>query len=325
MMRRRMLGRTGIEVSEIGLGTAQLANADGGSPGIRRISFEDARLVLEEAVGIGISFFDTGDQYGAAEHLLGTLPPGLRDRVIVATKAGLRDDGVRDFSDAYLASRLMRSLKRLNTDYLDIFQLNKPSIDQLRSGEVFDFLERQKRRGLIRWAGVVIGSIDTGFASLEAGVVDCLQVFYNVIYQEAEPLITEAFRRGVGVIVRSPLNSGLLCGISGVGAPKRVFPIEDERSRYFCGLQYERRIAAIQAIAEDLQLDPIDGLLELALRYILSNRSVSTTIPGTSKIEQLRDFARCSCMPLLTDDELARVRTVVSHRMAGVDGPVQLQ
>lgn len=325
MMQRRLLGRTSIEVSEIGLGTAQLANIDGSSPGIRRISAEDARLVLEEAIGLGISFFDTGDQYGVAEHLLGTLPSGLRERVIVATKAGLRDDGTRDFSDAYLESRLIRSLKRLGTDHVDIFQLNKPSIDQLRSGEPFDFLERQKRRGKIRWAGVVVGAVETGFACLEAGVVDCLQIFYNVIYQEAEPLIAEARRRGVGVIVRSPLNSGLLCDVSGVGTPKKEFPIEDERSRYFRGPQFERRFAAIQAIAVDLELEPAAGLLELALRFILSNRGVSTTIPGTSRLEQLRSYAGCSELPLLTADELARVRTVVSRHMAGIDGPVQSQ
>jgi len=322
MIGRRLLGNTGIEVTEIGLGTAQLANTDGNSPSVRLVSPEGARLVIEEAIEFGISFFDTGDQYGTAECLLGALPVELQRRIVVATKAGLRDDGVRDFSDAYLESRLMRSLKRLNVECVDIFQLNKPSIGQLISGKAMEFLDQQKRRGTIRYAGVVVGEPETGFACLEAGVVDCIQVLYNLTYQTTEPLIAEAYRRGVGVIVRSPLNSGLL---SGTVTPKTQFRDEDERSRYFRGAQFESRVTAIQAIAADLEVDPTSGLLELALRFIKSNSGVSTMIPGTSRRDQLLRYVGCAELPALTADEMTRVRAAVKHRMVEIDAPVQLQ
>lgn len=317
----RNFGKLGARVSEVGLGTAQLANTDGSVPGIKHVPPERAREILRVAIAEGVRFFDTGDQYGNAESLLGELSPEEKSGVLIATKAGLRPDGIRDFSPAYLEGQLVRSLRRLAVDRLDVFQLNKPSTKDLEDGKLFDFLEGQKRAGRIRFSGIVVGDVAAGELCLRSGRVDCLQVLYNLLYQEPAELIRAAGRRGVGVIVRSPLNSGLL---SGAYTPETVVPSADERSRYFSGKSFQDRVAALKKIQADLNVGD-DRLLEFALRFILSHPEVSTVIPGASTLEQARRYLACADQDPLSAQELAAIRQVVSRRMKDVSGAFQLR
>jgi|CXWL01.1.fsa_nt_gi aryl-alcohol dehydrogenase-like predicted oxidoreductase len=319
-MKTRELGRLPARVSAVGLGTAQLANLDGSVAGIRLVAPADAKRILEVAVEGGVSFFDTGDQYGAAEELIGSLSPSLRARVLVATKAGLRDDGKRDFTPAYLRSRLERSLKRLKTERLDLFQLNKPSATDWQDGRLASFLNEEKQRGRLRFAGVVVGEAADGLRALEETCVDTVQVLFHLLYHGAIPVIAEAARLGKGVIVRSPLNSGLL---SGSYRADTVIPSTDERSRYFAGPEFQRRVSALQAIQRDLGV-PDDQLVEYALRFCLSEPGVSTVIPGASRLEQSRRYAACGDAEPMSPQELAKVKAAVAARMSGVGGAFQL-
>ena len=320
-MKTRELGRLPARVSAVGLGTAQLANLDGSVAGIRPVAPADAKRILETAVEDGVSFFDTGDQYGAAEELIGSLDSAVRARVTVATKAGLRDDGKRDFTPDYLRSRLERSLKRLKTERLDLFQLNKPSASDWKDGALAAFLAEEKQRGRIRFAGVVVGETADGLRALEEPAVDAVQVLFHLLYHGAAPVIAEAARLGKGVIVRSPLNSGLL---SGAYRPDTVVPAADERSRYFAGPEFQRRVLALQQIQKDLNIAD-ESLVEYALRFCLSEPGVSTVIPGASRLEQSRRYAACGDAEPMSSQELAKVKAAVAARMSSVGGAFQLR
>ncbi len=320
-MKTRELGRLPARVSAVGLGTAQLANLDGSVAGIRHVAPADAKRILETAIEDGVSVFDTGDQYGAAEELIGSLDSSLRARVIVATKAGLRDDGQRDFTPVYLRSRLERSLKRLKTERLDLFQLNKPSANDWQDGHLASFLKEEKQRGRIRFAGVVVGEAADGLRALEESSIDTVQVLFHLLYHAAEPVIASAAQKGKGVIIRSPLNSGLL---SGTYRSDTVVPAADERSRYFAGAEFQSRVSALQAIQSDLNITD-SQLVEYALRFCLSEPGVSTVIPGASRLEQSRRYAACGDAKPMSAQELAKVKAVVAARMSGVGVTFQLQ
>lgn len=310
-MQYRRLGRLPFQVSEIGLGTAQLSNTDGRFQGVKPVSLGEARSILSVAIEQGVNFFDTADGYGNAEVLLGELTPATKQKVMIATKAGRRLDGVRDFSEPYLRQQVDRSLARLGVDCLALFQLNKPEIHPLKDGSLFSLLESLKRAGKIRYAGVVVGDLETADLCLGAGCVDCIQVLYHLLYGPMEEVIRRAKERGMGVIVRSPLNSGLL---SGAYTPQTVFSPEDERSQYFSGKSFEDRLNALRRIQQDLHVGDAD-LLEFSLRYVLSNSNVSVAIPGSSSVSQVMRYVACSRPDRWSEEELTRIRQVVqTHR-----------
>lgn len=314
-MKCRSLGALPVMVSEIGLGTAQLANVDGQFPGVKLIPLEVARNVLTVAVERGVTFFDTGDEYGAAESLLGELPRSIKQTVFIATKAGRKLDGMRDFSSEYLRERVHRSLRRLGVDYLDLFQVNKPSKAALEDGSVFEFLDQMKREGKIRYAGLVVGEEDTGLMAIRSGVVDCLQVLYNLLYAKTEDLIAYACKQGLGVIIRSPLNSGLLAGTY---TPATTFPVHDDRSRYFTGRAFEERLAALYRIQKALNVEN-DVLLEFSLTFVLSNPSVSVVIPGASSVGQVERYVACSGKPSIGELKRVQVMETVAREMLGIN------
>lgn len=307
-MRSRPLGNVPLLVSEVGLGTAQLANVDGQHSGSKYISLEDARKVLSAAIDAGVSFFDTSDQYGAAESLLGELPRSVKDQVVIATKAGLRSDGSRDFSQAYIRGQVDRSLKRLAVERIDLFQLTKPTRQQLQEEGLLGLLADLKRVGKIEYAGVVVGDEDAGDACIASGSVDCLQVLYNLLYTRAEGLVERASQRGLGVVIRSPLSSGLL---SGNYTHETTFPDHDERSAYFSGRAFLERIEILQNLQRELRV-PDASLLEYSLRFILSNPHVSVVIPGASTVGQLNRYVAAGRMTRFGDSELGEIRNTIA-------------
>jgi len=313
-MTYRKVPRLGAAVSMLGLGTAQLANTDGQQPGMRVVPSEDVQRILAIMVDAGVTFFDTADFYGNAEIELGRLPGATKARVLIATKAGRTAGGSRDFSRAYLEGQVERSLRRLRVDALDLFQLNKPSQAQLATGEPFDVLDRLKRAGKIRFGGVVVGHVATGDICLRAGVVDAIQVLYNMLVTEAEDLIRAAAADGLLVVARSPLNSGVL---SGTYTAATTFPPEDERSGYLAGEAFAARMRAVQSMQAELDAGG-DRLLETALAFVLSNPDVSTVIPGASSESQARRYLSCAHAPRLDAGERARIARVVARHLRTV-------
>ena len=143
-------GALPIKVSEIGFGTSQLANTDNQYVGVKYLSIAEAKNILQRAIDRGINFFDTSPSYGTAEKLVGQFKKKYKDKLIVSTKAGLKPDGTRDFSANFLRQQVERSLKSLQVDCLDVFQLNKPSKKDFENIDLFGFLTDLNQQGKIK-------------------------------------------------------------------------------------------------------------------------------------------------------------------------------
>ena len=314
-MKNNLLGKSGITVSEVGLGTAQLSNTDNKFKGVKYISIDDARIILSTAFDNGVNFFDTGAHYGNTETLLGELKRKHGERIIIATKVGLGNDGVRSFSIPFLRNQIENSLKRINVDCLDILQLNKPAPADLKDGQLFDFLGKLKKDGKIRYAGIVVGDTGTGYQCIESGKFDSLQVLYNLLYQDTEDLVQKASENGLGVIIRSPLSNGLL---SGSYTERKTFNVDDERATYFSGPQFVQRLEILHKIQSELVVSN-EELIKFSIRFILSNPYVSTAIPGASKLSQVEHYFKITeNFSPLGLDELLKIKNTVSHYMKGL-------
>ena len=166
----------------------------------------------------------------------------------------------------------------------------------------------------IKYSGLVVGDTITGEYYIKTGFIDCIQVMHNLLYSETLTLIENAAQAGVGVIVRSPLNSGLL---SGYCTPETVFPDNDERSRYFSGEQFQERLAILYKIQEDIPVSN-DNLLEFSLQYLISNKNVSVVLPGVSSLSQAERNISCGEKGEFYEQELQRIRIIVSRHIKGI-------
>ena len=314
-------GSLPIQVSAIGFGTSQLANTNNQFKGVKYLPIADAREILQKVVDYGINIFDTSPTYGTAEDLLGEIKSKYKDKIIIATKGGSKPDGTRDFSPSFLMQQIEYSLKKLKIECLDIFQLNKPSKKDLENTGLLDFLDELKRQGKINYAGVIIGDIETSCQCIESGKVDCLQIFYNLLHQEAESLISKANTNGLGVLVRSPLNSGLLTGVYNKDT---TFDSNDERSTFFKGDEFSQRLKILNRIQRELDISN-EQLIEHSMRFILSHQNGIIPIPATSKtsqIDELVNFTNNS--PRFNSSELENIKETVEKYMGQNDFSKQL-
>jgi aryl-alcohol dehydrogenase-like predicted oxidoreductase len=315
---KRDFGQTGLKISEIGLGTSQIANVSGQSPGVRRISATEAMNILARAIDQGINFFDTSDEYGAAESLLGQLSGSVKEKIFIATKAGYRPAQDRCFEKKYLIKKVEDSLKQLRVETIDLFQVNKPSLAQIEDDDIFLTLEQLKKDGKIKLAGMVVGTSQDGFKALENEAIDAIMVLYHLLYHGAEKLIIAAREKGLGVIVRSPFSSGLLTGK--IDANNR-YEANDSRRDIFTPVLLKERLGILVDIWSELAI-PREKALSFALEFILANKGVSTVIPGVSSIGQLDLLTEYSSESLSADD-LAKIHRIVADRMPGLKYPFQ--
>ncbi len=216
-MRYRNLGRTGLRVSEVGFGAWAIGgNAHGNSYG----PTDDATSVaaIRKAVDLGCTFFDTADVYGwgHSEEILGHALEGRRDDVVLATKVGgdFYHGGVRmNFDPGYIGFALERSLRRLLTDHLDLYQLHNPPAESMGDPSTYDALESLKAEGKIAHYGISIHEASEGLLCLEAGKPEVLQIPFSLFRQEwIDELLPAAQRAGVGIVAREPLGNGFLAG-----------------------------------------------------------------------------------------------------------------
>jgi aryl-alcohol dehydrogenase-like predicted oxidoreductase len=317
-MLTRTLGR-GPAVSAIGFGAWQIG-ADWGD-----VDEDTALETLRAAVDAGVTFFDTADVYGdgRSERLIGRL---LRERdgLFVATKMGRRapldpDEYTLENFDAWTA----RSCENLGVETLDLVQLHCPPTDVYYRPEVFAALDELVRRGRIARYGVSVERVEEALKAIEYPNVATVQIIFNAFRQRpAGVFFAEAARRGVGVIVRVPLASGLL---SGNYTRETTFGADDHRTfnrrgeqfdvgETFAGVPFEEGLDAVEALRP---LVPGDATLaQFALRWILMHDAVSTVIPGARSPEQARANAAAADLPPLDDATLERVAAVYEQRIA---------
>ena len=291
-MNTRQLGRTGIEVSEIGYGAWGI----GGSEWIGAEDDESVQA-LERAIDLGLTFVDTALAYGRghSEQLVGQVVRGRSETVHVATKVPPKNrmwpapEGTtadEAFPGEWVRRCTERSLGNLGTDAIDLQQLHVWRDDWVGEGDWLEVVQALKDEGKIRFFGVSINDHEPSNALklIETGVVDAVQVIYNVFDQSPEDeLLPACLEHGVGVLARVPFDEGALTGRIG---PDTTFPEDDFRNGYFRGDRKVQVAERVQAIVEDLGVEP-DAIAEVALRYILSHPAVSTVIPGMRTIRNV--------------------------------------
>src|SRR3954452_7616098 len=320
-MRTRTLGRTGRDVSEIGFGAWQIG-ADWGD-----VDEDEAMATLHAAADAGVTFFDTADVYGdgRSERLVGRL---LRERagegLTYATKMGRRaEQTVANYSPEQFRAWNDRSRENLGVETLDLVQLHCPPTDLYYQPEVFEDLDRMVEEGRIAAYGVSVERVEEALKAIEYPNVATVQIIFNPFRQRPAGLFfAEAARRGVGIIVRVPLASGLL---SGRYTRETAFAADDHRNfnrqgeafdvgETFAGVPFE---VGLDAVEELRPLVPEGAsLAKLTLRWILMHDAVSTIIPGARSPEQARGNAEASSLPALDDDAMSRVAAVYAERIA---------
>jgi aryl-alcohol dehydrogenase-like predicted oxidoreductase len=295
-MRYRSLGGTGLSISEIGFGAWGIGGKTDAATSYGHTDDRVSLAALEEALEQGITLFDTSSVYGYghSERLIGQAFTGKRGRVAIATKAGyLRWDQPADFSPAALRHSLDDSLRRLKTDYVDLFQLHNAPPDQLRATpEIVGTLKALVKEGKIRAWGASVRAPEDGLAMIREFDVPVLQVNFNMMDVRARDsgLLALAEEAGVGLIARTPLCFGFL---SGAVTRETKFDADDHRSKW-SRAQILRWIEGSEALFEAVGPQAEQSKSQIALRYCLSFSAVSTTIPGILTPAEARENAAAS-------------------------------
>jgi aryl-alcohol dehydrogenase-like predicted oxidoreductase len=291
-MNQRPLGRTGLQVSEIGYGAWGI----GGTMWLGADDQESLRA-LNRAVGLGLTLIDTALGYGDghSEELVGRVARERPEEIVVATKIPPKNgrwpapDGV-DPDDAFPAEHVRacteRSLRNLGLDTIDLQQFHVWSDEWVGRGSWLDGVEQLKAEGKIRAFGVSINDHQPSNALklIESGAADSVQVIYNVFDQSPEDeLLPACEQHGIGVLARVPFDEGALTGTIG---PDTQFPEGDFRNRYFRDDRKQQVADRVQAILDDLGIGR-EQLPEVALRYVLSHPAVSAAIPGMRSVRNV--------------------------------------
>lgn len=311
-MRYRTLGSTGIRVSEIGFGTWGLGGDAQGAVAYGATRDEESIAAVRAACDRGVNFFDTSDFYGFghSEKVLGEALRGRREQVVIATKGGLLDaSGAQDFSPAHLRGALEASLKRLGTDYVDLFQLHSPPVDLLvRHPEIIGGLEDLRRAGKLRAFGASVRSPDEGLLAVERLGLRCIQTNFSLVDQRAleNGLLERCERLDAGVIGRTPLSFGFLTGQYSAATK---FDVHDHRNRWSVE-QRERWADALGKFIAALGSRSSHTPAQLALRFCLSFRSVSTVIPGMLTEAHVAENTAASDLGPLEAEDVAALASV---------------
>ena len=315
-MRSRPFGRTGRTVGEIGFGAWAIGAAWG------KVDDATSLAALHAALDAGLDFIDTADVYGDghSERLIAkVLKERGGPRPFVATKAGRRlpQQTVAGYSAENLEGWIERSLRNLETERLDLVQLHCPPTDAYYHPELFERMERLVERGRIAAYGVSVERVEEALKAIEYPGVASVQIIYNMFrLRPAELFLRQAQQRGVAVIVRVPLASGLL---SGKFRADTRFEADDHRQfnrhgeafdvgETFSGVPYEVGLAAVEKLRP---LVPEGATLaQLALRWILMDPAVTVVIPGARNPQQALANIAASELPALTPEAMETVARI---------------
>ncbi len=310
-MRYRTLGRTGFQVSDI-------AHGLWGMSGWSESDDSESRQAIQLAIDLGCTFFDTAWAYGngKSDGLLGeALTKNAGKRIYAASKIppkNLQWPALPKYkySDVFPSDHVFRYAKKigeqLRADSIDLLQFHVWDDSWAEESEFRDTVEKLKRDGLIRSFGLSLNrwEPENGLKALRTGLVDVVQVIYNIFDQAPEDKLFPVCQElNIGVIARVPLDEGSLGGKMTL---QTRFPETDWRSKYFGP---ENLAATIPRVEKLKQLVPADMTLpELALRFILSNPAVSTTIIGMRKLDHVRRNVSVSDAPALEPALLAELK-----------------
>lgn len=308
-MNYRSIGDTKLKVSELSFGTWAIGGAWG------KTDDEEALKALERAMEAGVNFFDTADVYGDghSEELLARATKGKEDRIYIATKfcrAGDINDP-KTYSEKSVRHYLENSLRRLKRERVDLYQVHCPPFEMIKDGRVFEVLDRLQQEGKVRYYGVSVESVEEGIYTIEHYPnVKSLQVIFNLFRQKPlEKLFPLAKEKGVGIIARVPLASGLLTGKFNESS---TFEEDDHRNfnrngelfnvgETFAGLEFTKGVELSRKLSW-IQ-EGRGNMTRASLRWILDQDSISTVIPGFKNEKQVMDNLKALEVPSFTSDE----------------------
>jgi aryl-alcohol dehydrogenase-like predicted oxidoreductase len=303
-MRKRALGETGVEVSEMALGTWGLSGDAYGA-----VVEAEMDRVIDSALSHGVTLFETADVYGkgAMETKLGErLPKGT---VVVVTKIGTdlsTKPGRKRFDPAFLEESMDRSAERLKRP-ADILLLHNPTLTAIKKGEACAFMREQKNVGRVRLWGVSAGSVDVARAALEKGA-EVIELAYNMTMPgDLHALAAELAEKGTGVLARSVLAYGLLAGH---WAAEREFYPGDHRADRWTREELRVRVGQLEGLRE-IASKYVLTLRAAALRFVLANELCAAAVLGPKSVAQLEQLLReaGSGPPYLRDTMLAELST----------------
>lgn len=305
-VKTRRLGRTDLRVSSVGFGAWGIGgNEHGNSYG--PTDDEESVRAVRRALDLGCTFFDTADVYGwgRSEKILGQALEGRRDEVVIATKVGgdFYHGGVKlNFSPEYIRFAVQKSLERLRTDRIDLYQLHNPPPHKVGSGEIYAVLDALKEEGKIGQYGVSIHAPAEGVAAVRAAPdVGALQVVYNLVHRDPEDdLFPVARTQDVGIVAREPLWNGFL---TGKYDGSETFEEGDIRSNW--PESYRRQRAELAADLRDRLADEDRTLTQAAISFAASRPEVGTVIPGCKTVEQVEENMAAAEMGWSRADEEA--------------------
>jgi len=310
-MKYRQLGKTGFKVSEIGFGAWGIGGLSRGATSYGRTDDNESRVALRRAYECGINFYDTSDiyGYGHSEVLISEALRDVRNKIIIASKAGfLEHNGPYDFSPKHLRKALEMSLKRLQRDYLDLYQLHSPPIELIESNDdILSALKSLKKEGKIRAFGISLRSPDDGFIAIGRGF-ETIQINFNLLDQRAleNGLFAACGKAETGVIIRTPLCFGFLTGRYSKGKP---FSSSDHRSTW-SREQRERWATAYKLFLDIAGDKKKQSPAQIALRFCLSYKAVSSVIPGMLNKREVEENILASQLGPFSQKELSKIENI---------------
>ena len=314
-MQYRILGATGLRVSEIGFGAWGIGGNTNGAVAYGPTDDDESKRALRHAFDAGVTFFDTADFYGFghSEDVLGAGLADIRSKVVIATKVGMLDaNGAQDFSPKHIRRSVEQSLRRLGTDYIDLYQVHSPAVGVIESSEtILSCMDELRREGKIRAYGVSVRSPDDGLAAVRRGF-KCVQVNFNLLDQRAAEngLFDLCMEHDVGVIGRTPLCFGFLTGHY---TSRDKFADDDHRNRWKPE-QRDKWAGAYPLFSSALRNAADQTPAQLALRFCLSFPAISSVIPGMLTTAHVDDNTRASMLGGLFESErLAIMRIYREH------------
>ena len=309
-------------VSEIGLGTWQLGSADWGN-----VSDEEAFAILQAFTDAGGNFIDTADVYGMgiSEKLIGRFIAQSNRKLYVATKLGRRGDAGNGWPQNFTYDGMRRhvesSLQHLGVQQLFLEQLHCIPTEELRKGDVFDHFRRLQQEGLIKYWGASVETSEEALICLEQEGLASLQIIFNLFRQHvAEEVFAKAAAKGVAIIVRVPLASGLL---TGKFSQQTTFAPNDHRNfnangeafnagETFAGIEFHQGVSYANEIASYF---PDNRTAAWALRWILDYPEVTTIIPGATKLSQVQSNVSASDLPPLSTQVDQQLRALYEEKI----------
>lgn len=302
-MEKRTLGRTGLNVAVVGFGAMPIGGIYG--------PVDDAvsTKALHAAIDAGMNFVDTSDAYGAghSERVIGAFLKERPDRaqILVCTKGGNNMvTGARNFTPDYIRGCVEGSLQRLGVDVIDLYLLHNPTLENMQARESFDVLETYKAQGTIKHWGVSVNTLAECEYVITCGQPSVMQMEYNVLNQGAADVFARAHAAGVGVISRVPLMRGLLSGRFNEHA---TFVEGDRRRQMFAHDRLPAMLARVQQITDIVAASGL-SLVEVAMRFCVSNTHAAVTIPGVRTPQQASANAAASApLPAALLDKLRQL------------------